>query len=228
MNNRTTGLALATLVALAAVGCSSASGTGRSGAANSAVAGEDTTTPPVSQAELHRRLLTSADLGQGYTEVPDSGKQRSDVGITGCPALEKLGDSAQDGELAFAVKAKAGFAYTAGSTGNSTLGEELHSDTPAKLSEGTRALFKAYESCPSFTMTSGTTPVKIEIGSASAPSDLGDERYAHTMTVASGASTTVLKQVAVRTGNVVVMLTGAPGLVDAQLPAAVEKARSTG
>lgn len=55
---------------------------------------------------------------------------------------------------------------------------------------------------------------------------LGDEGWAQFVVynADSGASTTQ-KQVAVRSGSVVIMLSGAPGLVDSHIEAAVDKAR---
>ncbi|MEV6956559.1 hypothetical protein [Streptomyces sp. NPDC051183] len=225
MNNRITGLALAAFVALGTVGCSSSGEGSPAASGKDTILGsmQDTTTPPVSESDLRLRLLTAADLGQGYLETPATDTtRRDDIGLTGCPALEKLGGGAP----AFAVKAKTSFTYTAGSTSSSTLGEELYSDTPAKLSKSTKDLFAAYASCPSFTMSTGTTPVQIAIGKTAAPEGIGDERYAQTMTITTSTSTTILKQVAVRAGNVMVMLTGSPGLVDKDLPGAVEKAKA--
>lgn len=224
MNNRITGLALAAFVALGTVGCSSSGEGSPAAGGKDTVLGsmQDTTTPPVGESDLRLRLLTAADLGQGYLETPTTDTRRDDVGLTGCPALEKM----SGGAPSFAVKAKTSFSYTAGSTSSSTLGEELYSDTPAKLAKGTKDLFAAYASCPSFTMSTGTTPVQIAIGKAAAPEGIGDERYAQTMTITTSTSTTILKQVAVRAGNVMVMLTGSPGLVDKDLPGAVEKAKT--
>ncbi|MEU3904178.1 hypothetical protein AB0F20_10200 [Streptomyces goshikiensis] len=225
MNNRISGFALAAFLAVATVGC------GSSGGGSPAVVGNgigpgampDTKTPPVSEPDLRLRLLTGTDLGRDYTPALAGDARRDDTGLTGCPALEKL-NGKMDSDGLFAVKVKASFSYNAGSTGSSTLTEDLYSDIPAKLSKGTADLFAAYESCPKFTLSSGTSPVQIEIGKAAAPEGVGDERYAQTMTVTSGTSTTIVKQVAVRSGNVMVWLSGSPGLVDKELPGALKKA----
>ncbi|MFE4263367.1 hypothetical protein [Streptomyces sp. NPDC056883] len=221
MNHRISGLALAAFLALATAGCGSSS-------QDPFPAGvkPDTTTPPVSESDLRLRLLTGADLGQDYTEVPTS-PARTGGGMSGCPALEKLDGPSGDGALDFSARVKASFTYSTAVGGDvSKLGEELYSDTPAKLAQSTKALFDAYASCPSFNLNSGTTPVKIEIKKETAPKGLGDEQYAQTMTVVTGSSTTVLRQTAVRAGNIMVMLSGEPSLVAKDLPAAVQKAKA--
>ncbi|WP_327258277.1 hypothetical protein [Streptomyces sp. NBC_01244] len=221
MNHRISGLALAAFLALAAVGC----GTSSQGLSPAGVK-PDTTTPPVSESDLRLRLLTGADLGQDYTEVPTSPARTDGVGMSGCPALEKLDGPSGDGALDFATRVKASFTYSETTGGSiSKLGEELYSDTPAKLAQSTKALFDAYASCPSFNLNSGTTPVKIEIKKETPPKGLGDEQYAQTMTVVTGSSTTVLRQTAVRAGTIMVMLSGEPSLVTKELPAAVQKAK---
>ncbi|MGA5820009.1 hypothetical protein ACPC54_19355 [Kitasatospora sp. NPDC094028] len=221
MHHRTATIALAgALLALTATGCSSSSGPAGPGQPGAAAE-----PAPLTAQQLQQRLLTAADLGAGYAPAPSSSAAGSDnVGMQGCPALEKLAGASGGKPLAFAAKATASFSFT-GPDGVSALGEELHSDTTAKLSSGVKALFDAYASCPSFQMTAGSSPVQITIAKMT-PAPLGDEQYRQTMTISSAASTTVIEQAAVRVGSVEVMLTGAPGLVEKQLPQAVQKART--
>ncbi|MFE0255734.1 hypothetical protein [Streptomyces sp. NPDC059010] len=60
---------------------------------------------------------------------------------------------------------------------------------------------------------------------ATAP-DLGDEQWSQLLTYSVGGQRRVVKQTAVRTGNVVVVVSGSPGLVDANLEKALAKVRA--
>ncbi|AJT61753.1 hypothetical protein T261_0060 [Streptomyces lydicus] len=136
--------------------------------------------------------------------------------MSGCPALEELGKHSD--EVQFATKTSAGFTFGT----DSELGEELHSDTPSKLSAGLRRLVRAQTSCPTYTMTSGSTPVTVTVHKDAAPSP-GPDAYAFTTTLNGPSGTSVLKTAAVRRGNVLVTLVGAPALVDRHIKAAVAK-----
>ncbi|MGP3950859.1 hypothetical protein [Streptomyces sp. 7N604] len=176
----------------------------------------------MAKSELQSLLLTQADLGAGYTREPakaDEGKRYDDISLQGCPSLEKLGK--QSSQMQFASKAEVSYTYNT----NSSLGEELHSDTPATLSKKLRALFAAYTGCPSYTMTSGTTPIEVKVTKADPPR-VGDEQFAYTSTMGLPAGPQILKTVAVRKGNVAVLLVGAPALVDRHIEAAVGKVDS--
>lgn len=175
---------------------------------------------PLTEGQLRPLLLSPADLGAGYVQTPaetegDSGKH-DDVSVQGCPSLEELGQSGH--EIKFASKAEASFTYDT----DATLGEELHSDQPSVLSSKLRSLFRAYTSCPVYTMTAGTTPIEVTVAKSGTP-DLGDEQFAYTSTMKLSSGPQVLKTVAVRKGNVAVMLIGAPALVDRHIKTAVGK-----
>jgi hypothetical protein len=173
---------------------------------------------PLAESALRPLLLSQADLGTGYVEVqekPDSGKF-DDVSVQGCSALEKLGQSGD--ETMFAAKAETSFTYDT----DATLGEELHSDRPSVLSGKLRKLFGAYTSCPTYTMTAGTTPIEVKVAKSAAP-DVGDEQFAYTSTMDLPSGAQVLKTMAVRKGNIAVMLVGAPALVDRHMKTAVGK-----
>ncbi|MCX4681623.1 hypothetical protein OG413_41210 [Streptomyces sp. NBC_01433] len=173
---------------------------------------------PLAVGALRPMLLSQADLGTGYVQVqekPDSEKF-DDVSVQGCSALEKLGQSGD--ETMFAAKAETSFTYDT----DATLGEELHSDRPSVLSSKLRKLFGAYTSCPTYTMTAGTTPIEVKVAKSATP-QLGDEQFAYTSTMELPSGAQVLKTMAVRKGNVAVMLVGAPALVDRQMKTAVGK-----
>ncbi|MFE9250691.1 hypothetical protein [Streptomyces sp. NPDC007088] len=173
---------------------------------------------PLTEGALRPLLLSQADLGAGYVQVQekaDTGKY-DDVSVQGCPSLEKLGQGG-DKEM-FAAKAETSFTYDT----DATLGEELHSDRPSVLSSKLRELFGAYTACPTYTMTAGTTLIEVKV-SKSATSELGDEQFAYTSTMELPSGAQVLKTMAVRKGNVAVMLVGAPALVDRHIKSAVGK-----
>ncbi|MET8021172.1 hypothetical protein [Streptomyces decoyicus] len=212
-------------------GCSSTPVTGKHDAKPTASRASDPVSPgpspanlkPVQGQRLRHYLLTTNDLGPGYTQTvtPDDKKaadphRYDDIGVSGCPALEEL--SKHSDEVQFATKTSAGFTFGA----DSTLGEELHSDTPSKLSAGLRRLVHAQTSCSTYTMTSGSTPVTVTVHKDAAPGP-GPDAYAYTTTLNGPGRASVLKTAAVRHGNVLVMLVGAPALVDGHIEAAVAK-----
>ncbi|MFC8022146.1 hypothetical protein [[Kitasatospora] papulosa] len=197
-------------------GCSSGSGGGDGDTKPRAKPAAET--KPLAEGALRSLLLSQADLGTGYVQVqeePDSGKF-DDISVQGCPALEKMGQGGE--ENMFAAKAETSFTYDT----DATLGEELHSDRPSVLSNKLRELFGAYTSCPTYTMTAGTTPIEVKVVKSAAP-ELGDEQFAYTSTMELPSGAQVLKTMAVRKGNVAVMLVGAPALVDRHMKTAVGK-----
>ncbi|KUO15427.1 hypothetical protein [Streptomyces dysideae] len=56
--------------------------------------------------------------------------------------------------------------------------------------------------------------------------DLGDEQWSQLLTHLVGGQRSVVKQTAVRVGNVLVIVSGLPGLVDANLEKALAKAEA--
>ncbi|MEU2855590.1 hypothetical protein [Streptomyces syringium] len=197
-------------------GCSSGSGGGDSD--EKAQARPATDSKPLAQGALRPLLLTQADLGTGYLQVQEKpGTDKfGDVSVQGCPSLEKLGQRGD--EMMFASKAETSFTYDT----KATLGEELHSDRPSVLSSKLSELFGAYTACPTYTMTAGDTPIEVKIAKSATPK-LGDEQFAYTSTMELPSGAQVLKTMAVRKGNVAVMLVGAPALVDRHIEAAVGK-----
>ncbi|MEK2474049.1 hypothetical protein [Streptomyces noursei] len=174
---------------------------------------------PASAGELQPLLLSAGDLGANYTQKPaqdESSKKHDDVAISGCPALDKLGASSN--YLKFATKVTADFTYDF----SSDLSEELHSDSPRKLSATFRAVDKAYGSCPTYTMTAGSTPVQIGVSKVTPPK-LGDEQFGYLLTMSFPGKTIVAKQFVVRQGNKALLLSGSPGLVEKNLKTAYDK-----
>jgi hypothetical protein len=224
----TTALGLSALTVLALTGCSRSTEPADTSAASSAPAHRDgdsaSASVPLSSAKLNKRLLNESDLGEGYTRKPQAAVQHDDVTVIGCPALEKLGsDAATGATLDFTRKAKASFTY-AGST-NSEVSEELYSDSATKLSNGIGKVFNAMVSCPSYQVASGSTVIDMGTQKTAAP-DLGDEQWSQLLTYSAGGQRSVVKQTAIRTGNVLVIVSGSPGLVDAHLDKALTKART--
>ncbi|MGW2725732.1 hypothetical protein [Streptomyces sp. NPDC001492] len=221
----TTTLGLSTVcTVLALTGCAGHDEPADSSASAHRGGSTPSTSAALSSAQLNQRLLNESDLGEGYTRKPEAPHHNDDVTVIGCPALEKLGgDTATGSGPDFAHKAKVSFAYTGSSS--SEVSEELYSDSAAKLSKGISKVFDAMLSCPSYQVTSGSTIVDMGTEKSAAP-DLGDEQWSQLLTFSAGGQRSVVKQTAIRTGNVLVIVSGSPGLVDAHLDEAVAKTRT--
>lgn len=223
-----TALALSALTILALTGCSRSTEPADTSAASSAPAhrggNSATASAPLSSAKLNERLLNESDLGEGYTRKPQAADQHDDVTVIGCPALEKLGsDAATGATLDFTRTAKVSFTYV-GNT-NSEVSEELYSDSATKLSNRIGKVFNAMVSCPSYQVASGSTVIDMGTEKTAAP-DLGDEQWSQLLTYSARGQRSVVKQTAIRSGNVLVIVSGSPGLVDAHLDKALTKART--
>ncbi|MEV4975484.1 hypothetical protein [Streptomyces scopuliridis] len=221
----TTVLSLSSLVVLALAGCTSGS-TPADDPVSPAFAptqqeGKYSPVPELlSSAALNKRLLEESDLGEGYTRKPQQPRPQGDVVVVGCPALEELGSGTATGSgLDFPRKAKVSFTYTGSS---SEISEELYSDSAAKLSKGIGKVFDAMLSCPSYQVASGSTVVDVGTGEMAAP-DLGDERWSQLLSFSSGGQSSVVKQTAIRVGDVLVLVSGTPSLVDMHLQRALGK-----
>ncbi|MFI1652803.1 hypothetical protein ACH4XT_38545 [Streptomyces avidinii] len=176
---------------------------------------------PLSADQLGPRLLDIVDMGSDYRVQPQQDSKHDDIAVVGCPAMEKLGGAAAGGALDFPTQAKVTFAYNG--SADSEVAEEIYTDTEDKLSSGTRTIFDAMAACPKYQLASGSTPIDVTTQKVTAP-ERGDERWATVMTLTSGGRTTMIKQVAVRSGTVLVVLSGSPGLVDTHLGKALDKA----
>ncbi|MDL2075795.1 hypothetical protein QNN03_05020 [Streptomyces sp. GXMU-J15] len=221
----TTGLGLSALcTVLALTGCAGHDESADSPASAHRGASTPAASALLSSAQLNQRLLNESDLGADYTRKLEAPRHNDDVTVIGCPALEKLGgDTATGSGLTFARKAKASFTYTGSST--SEVSEELYSDTASKLSTGIGKVFDAMLSCPSYQVASGSTVVDMATQKSAAP-DLGDEQWSQLLTFSAGGQRSVVKQTAIRIGNILVIVSGSPGLVDAHLDDALAKVRT--
>ncbi|MEV5979602.1 hypothetical protein [Streptomyces sp. NPDC052114] len=224
----TTALILTTLASLALTGCSNdssgSSGTSPAAASSSGGGSDAAGATPLPSAALGKRLLTEQDLGEGYVRKAERSQHNDDVSVIGCPALAKLGgDAATGGSLDFPRKAKATFTY--GANGTSEVSEELYSDTAPKLSDGVGRIFDAMAACPKYQVVSGSTAIDMTTQATSAPK-LGEERWSQLLTYSTGGQRSVVKQTAIRTGSVLLIVSGSPGLVDAHLDKAFAKAAS--
>ncbi|MEU3616903.1 hypothetical protein ABZ725_32060 [Streptomyces sp. NPDC006872] len=225
----TTVLSLSALAALVLTGCSTGSTTSAEPASATTAAprkvGSNTAaSAPLSSAALSKRLLDESDLGEGYSRKPQRPATHDDVTVIGCPALAKLGSSAATGTgLSFPRKAKASFTYAGAS--DSLVSEELYSDTATKLSQGIGEIFDAMTACPTYQLVSGNIVIDMGTKQTAAP-DLGDEQWSQLLTYAVGGQRSVVKQTAIRTGTILVVLSGAPALVDAHLADAVQAAQA--
>ncbi|TQE30527.1 hypothetical protein Sipo8835_23160 [Streptomyces ipomoeae] len=221
----TTVLGLTAVTVLALPACSTHSSEGKPAASSATRAGTpvngERQTAPLSSAALERLLLDESDLGSGYTRTPQRPARHDDVTVLGCPALDKLGGAAATGgSLDFPREAKASFTYSGDS--NSGVSEELYSDTAGKLSDGTGRIFAAMTSCPAYQVLSGSTAIDVTTQRMSAP-QLGDERWSMLLTFSVGGRDSVVKQTAIRSGNVLLTVSGAPALVDQHLDKALAK-----
>ncbi|WP_199577201.1 hypothetical protein [Streptomyces sp. CRB46] len=179
----------------------------------------------LSSAALESLLLDENDLGSGYLPKPERPAQHDDVTVIGCPALSELGgDAATGGTLAFPHKAEVDFTYGGSS---SEISEELYSDSTKKLSDGVGRIFDAMAGCPAYQVVSGGTPVDVTSQKLPAPTVGGDEQWSLLLTFIAGGRSTVVKQTAIRDGNLLLVLSGSPALVDRHLDKALAKATAT-
>ncbi|MFI6008699.1 hypothetical protein ACIBAG_07685 [Streptomyces sp. NPDC051243] len=217
-------LSLSALAVLALAACSTGSTSFFPAPSATAPSENASASAPLSSAALAKLLLDGSDLDEGYTRLPQRPAAHDAVTVIGCPALEKLGAEAATGaSLGFSRKAKVSFTYSAGA--DSEVSEELYSDTTAKLSKSIGEIFDAMVSCPAYQVVSGSTVIDMGTDKATAP-DLGDEQWSQLLTYSVGGQRSVVKQTAVRTGNVLVVVSGSPGLVDANLEKALAKVQA--
>ncbi|MFE9684514.1 hypothetical protein [Streptomyces sp. NPDC006285] len=181
----------------------------------------DNNSLPLSSAALRARLLTRHDLGDGYILKPESPTRHNEVTVLDCPALDKLGDEAAvDGSFGLPRQAKASFVYKDGS--NWELSEELYSDTAKKLSTGTENIFAAMTGCPAYQILVDGTAIDVTTQELAAPR-LGNEQWSQLLTYTAGGRTQTVKQTAIRTDNVLLVLSGSPALVESHLDKALAK-----
>ncbi|WP_198358350.1 hypothetical protein [Streptomyces fildesensis] len=223
------GLTAITLLTVPA--CSTNSATDSTGAKAGPLSSTQTEKPasaapaaaPLSSAALESRLLDASDLGSGYPRKPDQPDRNDDVAVVGCPALSALGgDAATGGSLDFPRKAEATFSYAGGR--DSEISEELYSDSPTKLSVGIDRIFRAMTGCPTYQVIVGGTTIHMASQKLAVPGGLGDEQWSQLLTFSAGGRDSVMKQTAIRDGNVLLIVSGSPALVDRHLDKGLNKA----
>ncbi|CQR61806.1 hypothetical protein [Streptomyces leeuwenhoekii] len=222
----TTAVGITAVVLLTLPACPDTTDTGRPAPSSSARSGSPAATEqsdtPLSSAALAARLLDESDLGSGYTRKPERPAQHDDVTVLGCPALADLGDdAATGGQLDFPRQAKATFLYSDGS--NSEVSEELYSDTAETLSVGSRKIFDAMVGCPHYPVLVGGTAFDMTTQEVAVP-QLGTEQWSQLLTYSAAGRETVVKQTAVRDGNMLLVVSGSPALVDRHLDKALTRA----
>ncbi|MGN9819721.1 hypothetical protein ACTMUQ_30835 [Streptomyces sp. SD11] len=182
---------------------------------------DDSNNRSLSSAALAARLLTDHDLGDGYTLQPEIPTRHNEVTVLGCPALGELGDeAAMGGSLGFSRQAKSSFVHDDGSSGE--VSEELYSDTAEKLSTGAEKIFDAMIGCPAYQVLVDGTAIDVTTQELAAP-QLGDEQWSQLLTFVTSRRTTTVKQTAIRTDNVLLVLSGSPTLVELHLDRALAK-----
>ncbi|MGW1957034.1 hypothetical protein ACWCPI_30490 [Streptomyces sp. NPDC001920] len=82
--------------------------------------------------------------------------------------------------------------------------------------------------CPTYQVVAGGTPIDIAAQKLPAPQGLGDEQWSQLLTYSTAGRSTVVKQTTIRDGNLLVIVSGAPALVDRHLGKALAKATATG
>ncbi|WP_427919034.1 hypothetical protein [Streptomyces sp. cg40] len=95
-------------------------------------------------------------------------------------------------------------------------------DSATTPSKGVGQIFDAMVSCPTYQVASGSTVIDMSTQKTAAP-DLGDEQWRQPLPYSADGQRAVVKPTAIRTGNVVVIVSGSPGLVDANLEKAIAK-----
>ncbi|MFD8645112.1 MULTISPECIES: hypothetical protein [Streptomyces] len=174
-------------------------------------------------AALEPLLLDEGDLGSDYTRKNERPARYDDVTVLGCPDLDELGgNAASGGSLTLPHKAKASFTYVGG---GSEVSEELYSDSADKLSDSIGRIFDAMTGCPRYQVLTGSTAIDITTQKAAAP-QLGDEQWSQLPTFSAGGRDSVVKQTAIRTGTILVIVSGSPALVDRHVSKALSKVTS--
>ncbi|MFK0160756.1 hypothetical protein ACIQVK_53075 [Streptomyces sp. NPDC090493] len=215
-----------TAALLALPACSTTTGNRHASAARAGKpSGSVPETIVLSSAALKSRLLDPSDLGSGYLPKPERPAQHDDVTVLGCPALSELGgDAATGGMLAFPHSAKAAFTYAGTS---SEISEELYSDSARKLSDGIARIFDAMTGCPTYQVVAGGALVDVASQKLTAPGADGDQQWSQLLTFTAAGRSSVVKQTAIRDGNLLVIVSGSPALVDRHLDKALAKATAT-
>jgi hypothetical protein len=208
----------AVTVGLLLAGCATGAGAGQAGPEGTQVT--SARPPALSDTRLQALLLTAEDLGEDYARrpVPSRSPGEPTGSVKGCRSLERLAREQPLKDLA----GEAAIRFVSPSTRHE-LTEELHSDRPAALSARLREFFDAYTGCRRYTLTSPSLTIDMTVSQVPAPR-LGDESraYLEQLTSFTGPND-FTKTVAVRKGDITVLLRGTPALVDREIGTAVAR-----
>lgn len=80
-------------------------------------------------------------------------------------------------------------------------------------------------SCPEYQVVSGSTAIDMTTQTTTAPK-LGDEQWSQLLAYSAGGQRSVVKQTAIRSGTVLMVVSGSPGLVDTYLNKAFAKTKA--
>ncbi|MFJ2610062.1 hypothetical protein ACIO13_34630 [Streptomyces sp. NPDC087425] len=86
-------------------------------------------------------------------------------------------------------------------------------------------IFDAMASCLTYQLVSGSTVIDMSTQKTAAP-DLGDGQWSKLLAYSLGGQRAVVEQTAIRIGNLLVIVSGSLGLVDANLEKAVAKVQA--
>ncbi|MFF3979785.1 hypothetical protein [Streptomyces sp. NPDC001828] len=81
--------------------------------------------------------------------------------------------------------------------------------------------------CPTYQVISGGTLVDVASQKLTAPNTVGDQQLSQLLTFTSAGRSSVVKQTAIRSGNLLVIVSGSPALVDRHLDKALTMATAT-
>ncbi|MEU9373725.1 hypothetical protein AB0D94_08160 [Streptomyces sp. NPDC048255] len=179
-------------------------------------AGDHEVLPPE---QLADRLLTSDDLGPGYTARPAATTTSPEASVEGCPQLEQLGSAADNPYAMFPSQGKRVFT----GPGGTQLTEELYSAPPKDLSAGVGRIMTAMGACPSYQLVTPTTVAQVRTQTVPVPRS-GDEQWGQVLTVTAGGRRTIVQQTVIRDGAVLLVVSGSPAEVAVHWHSALTKA----
>ncbi|MCQ8773095.1 hypothetical protein [Streptomyces telluris] len=184
---------------------------------------------PETAQKLRQRLLTASDVGPAYKALPESDHKDNSTFGPCEPDFARYGVK-DPKELDMAAEVNAGFALEVGD-GRPVLTEQLSSDTSKKLAAGLKVVFDVLSTCgPLEVPESPGQHGKISITMEKAPlpaQKLGEEQYRVVSTATGDGKTEVTEVAGVRVGNVGLILTGPPDMVEESLAKAVAKVKGS-
>lgn len=187
----------------------------------------NSTTPPappvvLSSEQLANRLLTTADLGSGYTARPTTSRGSTPASVLDCEPLEQMGQAVADPYAVFPSRAKAVFT----DPGGAQVTEELYSALPKELSATAERIMDAMTACPVYQIATATAVTRVYARTVPAP-PLGEEQWSQVNTVSAGGRSSTVQQTVVRDGALLLVVSGTPDQVALHVRAALAKATAS-